>query len=369
MSNKRQDYHFDLPDELIARRPPEVRGESLLMRLPHAGAPVVGPFTALVDAFRGDEVLVLNDTRVVPARVRGQKSTGGAVELFVLEPLGAGSEHPPDAGSERPPGTTAPGELRVLALLRGKRLGPGAVLTLPGCRAQVHAARGEGLFEVGLTGIADLWAWLDAVGEVPLPPYLDRPADSDDSRRYQTVFARVPGAVAAPTAGLHFTEPLLDALRARGVEVATVTLHVGLGTFQPMRVDTIDEHVMHREHFEVPPATRALLATGRPVVAVGTTVVRALESHVRDPDARSTRIFIRPGFDFQCVDGLVTNFHLSESTLLMLVSALVGRERILSAYAEAVDRRMRFFSYGDAMLLRRPGGRWTGAAPTPGDQR
>lgn len=344
MSTRRQDYHFELPDELIARRPPAVRGESRLLRLPLEGPPDIAPFSALLDAFRGDEVLVLNDTRVIPARVRGQKPTGGAVELFVVEP------HPGVPGEDA----------RVRCLLRGKRLGPGSTLRLPGCTAVVEAELGDGVFDVRLPGVTDLWSWLDTAGEMPLPPYLERPADADDATRYQTVFARTPGAVAAPTAGLHFTDALLDALRARGVTIATVTLHVGLGTFLPVRVDDLATHVMHEEHFSVPEATRALLASGRPIVAVGTTVVRTLESHVRDPEARSTRIFIRPGFEFRCVDGLLTNFHLPESTLLMLVSALVGRERILDAYAHAVAQRMRFFSYGDAMVLRRPGGRWTG---------
>lgn len=310
--------------------------------------PTITLFAEVIGQFRGDEVLVLNDTRVVPARVRGQKRTGGAVEVFVVEPL---------------PELSKPGEpLQVEALLRGKKLWPGSVLRLPGCDAVVMGPHGEGTFRVtlhGLNGLADLWTWLDAVGEVPLPPYLERLPDADDRDRYQTVFAREPGAVAAPTAGLHLTDTLLDALRAKGVSVATLTLHVGLGTFLPVRVDDLDTHVMHSERFTVPAATRALLEAGRPVVAVGTTVVRALESFARDPSATATRIFIRPGFDFRIVDGLITNFHLPESTLLMLVSAFAGRERMLCAYRAAVEARLRFFSYGDAMLLRRPGGRWT----------
>jgi S-adenosylmethionine:tRNA ribosyltransferase-isomerase len=344
----RQDYQFELPESLIARRPPEVRGDSRLMVLPAgSGMPVIEPFSDLTRAFRGDEVLVLNDTRVVPARVRGTKATGGAVEVFVVGAL------------ETPAGGDPSATCRIEALLRGKRLQAGVRLRLPGAEAVVVGPLGEGTFAVDLQGVADLYTWLEAVGELPLPPYLDRPADEADRTRYQTVFARQPGAVAAPTAGLHFTEPLLAALRDRGVTVATVTLHVGLGTFLPVRVDDLDAHVMHEERYAVPEATRALLASGRPVVAVGTTVVRTLESYAREPSARSTRIFIRPGFDFRLVDGLVTNFHLPESTLLMLVSAFVGRERVLDAYAQAVRAEMRFFSYGDAMLLRRPGGRWT----------
>lgn len=349
----RQDYQFELPESLIARRPPVVRGDSRLMVLPGGdGAPEIRPFERLLDAFRGDEVLVLNDTRVVPARVRGRKASGGAVELFVVDVLGTDAER----------GEGPEGRRRVEALLRGKRLSPGTRLVLPGAEdAVVVGPHGEGTFAVDLspTGVADVYDWLEAVGEMPLPPYLDRPADEADRTRYQTVFARAPGAVAAPTAGLHFTDALLDALRAKGVAVTTLTLHVGLGTFLPVRVDDLDAHVMHEERYDVPAPTRTALASGRPVVAVGTTVVRALESFERDPEARSTRIFIRPGFDFRVVDGLVTNFHLPESTLLMLVGAFAGRERVLDAYARAVQAQMRFFSYGDAMLLRRPGGRWT----------
>jgi S-adenosylmethionine:tRNA ribosyltransferase-isomerase len=194
---------------------------------------------------------------------------------------------------------------------------------------------------------------------MPLPPYVHRPVDAEDTTRYQTVFAREPGAVAAPTAGLHFTTPLLDTLRQRGVQVHTVTLHVGLGTFTPIRGESLDAHVMHAESFDVPSSTRHALTLGRPVVAVGTTVVRALETYARDPEAHQTRLFVRPGFQFQVIDGLVTNFHLPESTLLMLVSAFAGRERVLDAYRRAVELQYRFFSYGDAMLLHRPGGRWT----------
>lgn len=352
----RQDYQFELPESLIARRPPVVRGDSRLMSLPgERGAPEILPFERLIDAFRGDEVLVLNDTRVIPARVRGRKASGGAVELFVVDLLGTDVER-----GEAPEAFAGP--RRVEALLRGKRLSPGTRLVLPGADdAVVVGSHGEGTFAVDLTlpSPGDVFAWLEAVGEMPLPPYLDRPADEADRTRYQTVFARAPGAVAAPTAGLHFTDALLDALRAKGVAVTTITLHVGLGTFLPVRVDDLDAHVMHEERYDVPAATRAALASGRPVVAVGTTVVRALESFARDPEARSTRIFIRPGFEFRVVDGLVTNFHLPESTLLMLVGAFAGRERVLDAYACAVRAEMRFFSYGDAMLLRRPGGRWT----------
>ena len=336
---RREDFHYDLPPELVAQRPADARDGSRLLRVHPEGPPTIGPFAGILDAFRGGEVLVVNDTRVVPARVRGHKESGGAVEVFIVEPLPEG---------------------RVLALVRGKRLRGGAALTLPGgARAVLVERRADGTVELALEVVDALWPWLDAVGEVPLPPYIERAPEASDRGRYQTVFARAPGAVAAPTAGLHFTPVLLDALRARGVDVHTVTLHVGLGTFLPVRADDLDTHVMHSERFSVPPATRAALESGRPVVAVGTTVVRALESHARDPAADRTALFIRPGFDFRVIDGLITNFHLPESTLLMLVSALGGHDRVMGAYRAAVSARLRFFSYGDAMLLRREGARWT----------
>lgn len=368
---RRSDFNYDLPPELVAQRPATRRAGSRLLRV-GADAPTIGPFDSVLEAFSGDEVLVVNDTRVVPARVRGRKLTGGAVEVFVVEPL---------AGRE------------VVALVRGKRLVPGTRMALPEATAELVARRGDGTVTLKLTldstdasaptavtdavastgavattdavatsGASDIWAWLERVGEVPLPPYIDRAPDADDVSRYQTVFASHPGAVAAPTAGLHFTPELLDALRAKGVEVCTVTLHVGLGTFLPVRADDVAAHVMHAERFEVPPRTAAAVVSGRPVVAVGTTVVRALEAHALDADATRTDLFILPGFEFQVVDGLLTNFHLPESTLLMLVSAFAGRDRVLAAYRAAVAARMRFYSYGDAMLLRREGGRWTSAS-------
>jgi len=306
------------------------------MRVPREGAPRIAAFETVVEAFKGDEVLVVNDTRVVPARVRGKKASGGAVEVFVVEPLGDGL---------------------VSALVRGKRLRPGTRLCLPEVEAEIVERRGDGTVALRLP-VADPWSWLSRVGSVPLPPYIQREPDAADVDRYQTVFARHAGAVAAPTAGLHFTPALLDALRAKGVAVHPITLHVGLGTFLPVRVDDVSEHVMHSERFQVPAATAEAVRSGRPVGAVGTTAVRALEAHATDANATRTDLFITPGFEFRVVDGLLTNFHLPESTLLMLVSALAGREPVLSAYRAAVEARMRFYSYGDAMLLRREGGRW-----------
>ncbi|MEE2788369.1 MAG: tRNA preQ1(34) S-adenosylmethionine ribosyltransferase-isomerase QueA [Myxococcota bacterium] len=335
---RRQDFHFHLPDALIAQRPSEDRTGSQLMVVEGDSPFQIRSFAHVVDAFRGDEILVLNDTKVVPARVFGTKETGGRVEMLFVEHLGG---H------------------RIRAMLKGKKLRPGTRLHFPEAEAIIEGMDAKGVFEIVLTSRCDLWTWLDAVGQIPLPPYIRRDADGDDRDRYQTVFADKVGAVAAPTAGLHFTDRLLDELRAKGVQIETITLHVGLGTFLPMRVDDLDEHVMHSEHYEVPNATRRALESARPVVAVGTTVVRALESFMRDPGATRTDLFIRPGFEFRCVDGLLTNFHLPESTLLMLVSAFAGRETILRAYGQAVNAKMRFFSYGDAMLLKRRNGRWT----------
>ena len=336
---RRQDFHFELPDELIAQRPTVDRVASRLMHVMGDGSHPIASFPSIIEAFSGHEVLVLNDTRVVPARVRGEKFTGGQIEFFFLE----------DRGHNE-----------VRAMLRGKRLRTGTQIRLPGeVTGELLEQVSGGVFNVRLSGVEHLWTWLEATGEVPLPPYIKRTPDEGDQERYQTVYAHTPGAVAAPTAGLHFTSSLLKALEQKGVSIQRITLHVGLGTFMPMRVDEVTDHQMHSESYSVPDETRRMLDTGRPVVAVGTTVVRALESYAQDPNASSTEIFIYPGFEFQLVDGLLTNFHLPESTLLMLVSAFAGRDRILEAYRHAVQAKMRFFSYGDAMLLRREGGRWT----------
>jgi len=334
-----EDYDFDLPQRLIAQRPAPERAASRLMRVPLEGPPRVGPFPEFLEAFTGDEVLVLNDTRVVPARVHGQKSTGGAVEVFFVEPTGPG---------------------RFKAMVRGKRLRPGTTLSLPGVdTATLLARHDDRTVEIAVDGVDDLWVWLESHGQVPLPPYIQRTPDQADRDRYQSVFARAPGAVAAPTASLHLTESMLSALSAKGVRVVHLTLHVGLGTFLPVKAARLEDHVMHFERYQVPPETAAAVASGRPVVAVGTTVVRALEAHARDPEADRTDLFIRPGFDFLAVDGMLTNFHLPRSTLLMLVSAFAGFDRVRFAYERAVAEEMRFYSYGDAMLLRREGGRWT----------
>jgi S-adenosylmethionine:tRNA ribosyltransferase-isomerase len=284
------------------------------------------------------DLLVFNDTRVVPARLAARKATGGAVEVFLERPL---------------PGTAALVQLRA-----GKGCSAGQLLHSAGGELKLRARRGE-WWELELP--APALQFFAHYGAVPLPPYIARMPDAADSERYQSVFARAPGAVAAPTASLHFDAALLAALAARGVGQATLTLHVGAGTFQPLRVARLDEHRMHPEWFEVPVATVAAIgrtrAAGRRVIAVGTTVCRALESAAAggalQAGAADTTLFIRPGYSFRVIDGLLTNFHLPQSTLLMLVAAFAGRERVLAAYAHAVAQCYRFFSYGDCMLVTR----------------
>ena len=332
------DFDFELPPHLIAQRPSVRRGESRLMSVSEAGVPSFSSFSKIVDAFRGDEVLVVNDTRVVPARLIGHKPTGGRVEVFFLEQTG--------------PKT-------IVALTKGK-IKPGQSIHLPLDGVAHFKERDElGRAHLTLDFIhEDLWSWLDQAGQIPLPPYIQRTPDASDEERYQTIYAHQPGAVAAPTAGLHFTESLFDQIKAKGVEIHSVTLHVGPGTFMPVKVTDLDQHVMHYERYEVPKKTQQILQSGRPVVAVGTTVVRTLESYIRNPEANQTNLFIRPGFEFKVIDGLLTNFHLPKSTLLMLVSALAGYETTLHCYQKAIEEEMHFYSYGDASLFRRKNGRW-----------
>ena len=350
------DYQFELPPAQIAQTPADRRDASRLLVLePGAAAPAAPRladrrFTDIVDLLPKGAVLVLNDTRVIPARLAARKPSGGAVELLLVEPLDPAA---PDAA--------------WIALARSsKPLRDGAALDLldpagqpSGLQAHLRGARREdGTVVVELDRppleVADL------LGSIPLPPYIERPsgAGESDRERYQTVYARAPGAVAAPTAGLHFTPELLAALDARGVTRAALTLHVGLGTFAPVRTDSLRDHRMHRERYTIPEETAALVASGRPVVAVGTTCVRALEAAATGPrrlaaGPGATELFIGPGFRFQIVDHLVTNFHLPGSTLLVLVCAFAGRDPVLAAYRHAVAAGYRFFSYGDAMLLSR----------------
>jgi S-adenosylmethionine:tRNA ribosyltransferase-isomerase len=337
---KRADFDYPLPPELIASEPLSERSASRMLVLP---APPAGPEDRMIrelpELLGAGDLLVLNDTRVIPARLYGHKTSGGRVEILVERILGQ-HEAVAQLGVSKPPR-------------------PGARIRLEAGGELEVLARDGGFYRLRLLGAEGLDHLLSRAGHLPLPHYLGREARADDAERYQTVFARHPGAVAAPTAGLHFDAPLLDALRQRGVEMGHVTLHVGAGTFSPVRSEDLREHRMHSEWLnvgaELVEQVRRARAAGRRVVAVGTTVVRALETASRDgelrPFAGDTRIFIFPGYRIRSVDALLTNFHLPESTLLMLVSAFAGRERILAAYRHAVQQRYRFFSYGDAMLL------------------
>ncbi|HEY5718543.1 MAG TPA: tRNA preQ1(34) S-adenosylmethionine ribosyltransferase-isomerase QueA [Motiliproteus sp.] len=337
-----KDFSFELPDHLIARFPtPERSGSRLLCLDGDSGELAHRQFPALLDLVRPGDLMVFNNTRVIPARLFGHKASGGKIELLVERVL---DEH------------------NVLAHIRASKAPkPGSTLLLDGgCSAEV-TGRQDALFEVCFDGERSVLSWLEQIGHMPLPPYIDREDQLSDRERYQTVYNQRPGAVAAPTAGLHFDDAMLQALRDKGVEQAFVTLHVGAGTFQPVRVDTIAEHKMHAEYIEVSAEVvaqvEATKARGGRVIAVGTTSVRSLESAARGgalrPYSGDTDIFIYPGYRWQVVDALVTNFHLPESTLLMLVSAFAGREHIRRAYAEAVAQEYRFFSYGDAMFMTR----------------
>ena len=337
---KKSDFHYELPPELIAQTPLPQRSASRLLVVDVPAQRFADRrFTDLVDYLHPGDLLVFNDTRVLPARLYGHKQTGGAVEILIERVTGAHE---------------ALAQLGV-----SKKPKPGSRIVLDeGNAATVLGREGE-FYTLRFDGPELLEKLLLRLGRMPLPPYIARAADAVDAERYQTVYARAPGAVAAPTAGLHFDAPLLAALTAKGVDFGYVTLHVGAGTFAPLRSERIEEHRMHREWLnigaELVEKMRRARAAGGRVVAVGTTVVRALESALRDgevlPFAGETQIFIFPGFHITSVDALVTNFHLPESTLLMLVSAFAGRELMLDAYRHAVCERYRFFSYGDAMLI------------------
>jgi len=332
------DFHYDLPESLIARHPADPRSASRMLCLDGAsGALADLGVSDLPKLLRAGDLMVFNDTRVVPARLFGTKDTGGKVELM-LERLHGG--------------TRASVQIRA-----SKSAKPGARIAVQGGASATVVDRDGEFWLVEFDAPAS--EVFERCGEMPLPPYIDRPAEDQDRERYQTVYARTSGAVAAPTAGLHFDSSLLDACRKAGTEFAFVTLHVGAGTFQPVRVQNIAEHRMHAELLQVDAATvqavEAARARGSRVIAVGTTSVRSLETAAQDgrvsPYEGETRLFITPGYRFKVVDALVTNFHLPESTLLMLVSAFAGREQVLAAYRHAVEARYRFFSYGDAMFI------------------
>ncbi|MDG3087221.1 tRNA preQ1(34) S-adenosylmethionine ribosyltransferase-isomerase QueA [Vibrio hannami] len=341
------DFHFELPDELIARYPKAERSSSRLLQLNgETGQVTDRSFKDVLDLVEEGDLLVFNNTRVIPARVFGRKASGGKLEVLVERMLD---------------------ESTILAHVRcSKSPKPGTELFL-GEEDQYKAemvARHDALFEIRMKSDKTVLDILNDVGHMPLPPYIDRPDEDADKERYQTVYNEKPGAVAAPTAGLHFDDEILEKIKQKGVEFAYVTLHVGAGTFQPVRVDNIHDHHMHAEYVEVTQevvdAINATKARGGRVVAVGTTSVRSLESAAQSaikngtelvPFFDDTEIFIYPGYEYQLVDCLVTNFHLPESTLIMLVSAFAGYDNVMAAYKHAVGQKYRFFSYGDAMFV------------------
>ena len=337
---KKSDFDFELPPELIAQAPLAERSASRLLLLDvEKQSREDRLFRELPDFLRPGDLLVFNDTRVLPARLYGRKSSGGAVEILIERVTGAHEA--------------------TVQLGVSKKPKEGAQIELADGSVAVVLGRDDAFFRLRFESPEPLEKLLLKLGEMPLPPYIERHADASDMERYQTVYAREPGAVAAPTAGLHFDEAMLAQLRDKGIDFGYVTLHVGAGTFQPMRAEDVRDHVMHREWLNVGAALvekiRRTRAAGGRVVAVGTTVVRALESATKDgelhPFAGETQIFIFPGYRITSVDALVTNFHLPQSTLLMLVSALAGRDFMLDSYRYAVEQRYRFFSYGDAMLI------------------
>ena len=336
----RSDFRFELPEELIAQHPAEQRGGSRLLCLQRAsGALQDCQFSDIERQLRPADLLVFNNTRVVPARFHGRKASGGRIEVMIDRVLDRS---------------------RVLAQLRCSHSPrPGSGLRLD-CGVDMEVLGRDGaLFELRFDDPRPVFELMEAYGQIPLPPYIHRQPDGDDKHRYQTVFARHQGAVAAPTAGLHFDQERLQRLQQTGIDIGYVTLHVGSGTFAPMRSERLDQHQMHHEWFEVDDRLCEQVAAARQrggrVVSVGTTVVRSLEAAATNgrlrPFRGETDIFIYPGYTFRVVDALLTNFHLSESTLLMLVCAFAGRDAVLQAYKHAVQQRYRFFSYGDAMLL------------------
>jgi len=339
------DFSFDLPQDLIARFPKADRTASRLMLLDGNSGDIQDKgFKDIVSQLHTGDLLIFNNTRVIPARMFGQKSSGGKIEVLVERLIDQHS---------------------VLAHIRASKSPKvGAELILEGKVNATMVARHGALFELKFSGDTSVLDILNNIGHMPLPPYIDRPDEESDRERYQTVYNEKPGAVAAPTAGLHFDDEILTTIKNKGIELAFVTLHVGAGTFQPVKVDEISDHIMHSEYVEVPQSVADQIhktkANGGRVIAVGTTSVRSIESAAQKAKADGqqvtqfygdTDIFITPGYEFLVIDGLLTNFHLSESTLLMLVSAFSGYEHIMSAYQHAIKEKYRFFSYGDAMFL------------------
>ena len=335
------DFDFSLPKQLIAKYPSETRSSCRLLVLDsHKNKIKDKVFTDIIDYINSGDLLIFNNTKVIPARLYGNKVSGGKIEVLI-ERLLEGNR-----------------ALAHIKASKSPKIGTELILGENDNIQVTMVARHDALFELQFPD--DVLSILNEIGHIPLPPYIDRPDDAQDREVYQTVYSKVPGAVAAPTAGLHFDKPLLDKLKQKGVEMEFVTLHVGAGTFQPVRVENIETHIMHAEYAEVPESVvKAVLdckARGNKVIAVGTTSVRALESAAQQtgtiaPFFADTRIFIYPGYQFKVIDSLITNFHLPESTLIMLVSAFAGYENTMNAYQYAVKEKYQFFSYGDAMLI------------------
>jgi len=338
---KKSDFYFDLPEELIAQTPLQRRDGSRMLHLDKKTGEICHKhFYELPDFLKEGDCLVLNNSRVLPARLLGSRSTGGGVELVLLQDVG---------------------EDRWKCLVRpGRKMKPGTQLVFGNgeltAEVEANSDGGTRIIKFNYSGI--FLEVLESLGKMPLPPYIKE--ELSDSERYQTVYSKEPGSAAAPTAGLHFTPELIEQIKAKGVKVCYVTLHVGLGTFRPVKEDEIENHEMHSEFCIIPEETAQLInqtkAEGGRVIAVGTTSCRTLESFARDDGSFEacsgwTNIFIYPGYSFKCIDALVTNFHLPESTLIMLVSALAGRENVLRAYNTAVEERYRFFSFGDSMII------------------
>jgi S-adenosylmethionine:tRNA ribosyltransferase-isomerase len=351
-------FDFELPPELIAQEPPATRSEARLLVVSRSSSSLRHAHVSdLPDLLRAGDLLVVNDTRVFPARLLGRRvPSGGAVECLLVAPWGRGADASPDE----------PGEFWEALVHPGQKLKPGARVIFEGAvtiHGEVLARRfhGRRLVRLWTDDGSPLDAAVDAIGHVPLPPYIRRPDTEADRVRYQTVFARARGSIAAPTAGLHFSDALVQALAARGVNLARVTLHVGYGTFAPVRVNRVEDHRVAPEAFEIgvhaAEAVQNARREGRRVIAVGTTVTRTLEASALMHGGRvaagsgTTDLFIHPGFEFRVIQGLLTNFHLPRSSLLMLVAAFAGTDRILQAYRTAVEKRYRFYSYGDATLI------------------
>jgi S-adenosylmethionine:tRNA ribosyltransferase-isomerase len=339
---KKSDFNYLLPEKLIAQRPLASRNASRLLCMNlDTGQIIDRRFTDFIDLISDRDLLVFNDTKVIPARLYGKKDSGGKVEILIERVI---DEHH-----------------AIAHVKASKTPKAGAIIELANDYCCEVLGRAEDLFELEFKGYDDVLAILAKIGHIPLPPYITRADDKQDFTRYQTVFAKKEGAIAAPTAGLHFDEDMLEKIQAKGIQTTFVTLHVGSGTFQPVRVENLPEHLMHKEYFIVSSenveAAQQARARGGRVIAIGTTAVRALESASKTgqlkPSFGDTDLFITPGYEFKSVDAMLTNFHLPESTLLMLVSAFAGHQSIMDAYQHAIEQSYRFFSYGDAMFLSR----------------